>query len=279
MTAAASSAGLRAHRALRMLVALAFATLAAARPAPAQDRAFDHSQLDRSLRSFVLDGLVDYDAFARSRGFARYLSQLAAFDPSRMRRGDQIAFWINAYNAYTIQLVNEHGERKSIRNIDRTFGIFAGNGPWREKIAVVAGRRYSLDDIEQEILRKRFGEPRVHFALVCAALGCPPLRSEAYVGARLDAQLDDQATRFLVRSPAKNRVDAARQIVYMSPILVEFHDYIDDFGGSEKTVAAFMARYYPPGPERSLLQAGGFSVERTPYDWGLNKRPPARPRR
>ncbi len=277
MSAVASPA---VRRAIRAVGPLAIAILLLAPPSPAQSRPFDHSQLDRSLHAFVADGLVDYDAFARSRGFARYLAQLAAYDPSRMRRDDQIAFWINAYNAYTIQLVNAHGERESIRNIDKTFGLVSGNGPWREKIAVVGGRRYSLDDIEQEILRTRFRDPRVHFALVCAALGCPPLRSEAYVGERLDAQLDDQATRFLVRSPAKNRVDAARQIVYLSPILVEFRDYIDDFGGSEKTVASFVARYYPPGPERALLQAGGFSVERTPYDWELNlKRPVAAGRR
>ncbi len=244
-----------------------------ASPAAVQGKSFDHALFDRELRTHVTDGLVDYDAFGRSSRFARYLAQLAAFDPAALRKDEQLAFWINAYNAYTIQLINAHGERKSIRNINKTFGIVKGFGPWREKLAVVGARAYTLDEIEQDILRRRFSEPRIHFALVCAAMGCPPLRSEAYVGTRVLHQLNDQATIFLLRSPGKNRVDAERRVVYLSPILVEFRDYIDDFGGSESAVAGFVALYYPPGPERQLLENGGFSVERTEYNWALNIRP------
>ncbi|MCU0627032.1 MAG: DUF547 domain-containing protein [Gemmatimonadaceae bacterium] len=236
-----------------------------------QDRTVDHSAFDRLLRAHVRDGLVDYDAFARDAAFRDYLARLAATDPATLGRDEQLALWINAYNAYTIQLINKHAERESIRNINKTFGVVKAYGPWREKLAVVGGRAYGLDEIEQDIVRRRYGEPRIHFALVCAAMGCPPLRSEAYTGARLDAQLDDQARIFLLRSPTKNRVDVATRTVHLSPIFTEFRDYIKDFGGSEAAVGRYIARWFPAGAERQLLESGRFRVVTTVYDWRLNK--------
>lgn len=241
----------------------------AAAPLHAQAAGFDHGAFDALLKAHVHNGLVDYDAFANSAEFKSYLGRLAATDPATLGRADQLAFWIDAYNAYTIALINAHHERGSIRNINKTFGI-KGYGPWKEKIAKVGGTAYGLDDIEQGIIRKRYHEPRIHFALVCAAIGCPPLRSEAYTGAQLDAQLDDQARRFLLHSPSKNRVDVATKTVYLSPIFVEFRDYIKDFGGSEASVGRFVAHYYPAGPEKTLLEGGDFKVVKTDYDWTLN---------
>ncbi len=244
---------------------------AAAVPVAAQGRAFDHSAFDALLRAHVRDGLVDYDAFKNAPEFKGYLDRLNAADPASLGRAEQLALWINAYNAYTIQLVNKHGERRSIRNINKSFGgLVKAYGPWREKLADVGGRRYGLDEIEQDVLRKRYQEPRIHFALVCAAMGCPPLRSEAYTGARLDAQLDEQARAFVLRSPTKNRVDVAARTVHLSPIFVGFRDYIKDFGGSEAAVGRYVARYFPAGPERQLLESGRFRVEKTDYDWALN---------
>jgi hypothetical protein len=238
--------------------------------ARAQARTFDHSAFDALLRAHVRDGLVDYDAFRDAPAFKAYLDRLNAADPESLGRAEQLALWINAYNAYTIRLINKHGERRSIRNINKSFGMVKAYGPWQEKLAGVGGRAYGLDEIEQGIIRKRFQEPRIHFALVCAAMGCPPLRGEAYTGARLDAQLDDQARAFLLRSPAKNRVDVANRTVHLSPIFVGFRDYIQDFGGSEAAVGRYVARYFPPGPERALLESGDFKVVKTGYDWTLN---------
>ena len=245
-------------------------------PVRAQLKSFDHRTFDALLRANVVKGMVDYDAFSASPEFARYLGQLSAFDPAALSRDDQLAFWINAYNAYTIQLVNSHHERQSIRNINKSFGFVRGFGPWRQKLAVVGGHAWSLDEIEQDIIRKRFGEPRIHFALVCAAMGCPPLRSEAYTGARLEEELDDQARLFILAAPTKNRVDVATRTVFLSPIFVEFRDYITDFGGAEAAVGQFIARYYPAGPERDLLMSGDFTVEKTSYDWQLNSQANAR---
>ena len=233
-------------------------------------QAFDHSAFDRLLREHVTQGLVDYDAFDRSPEFRGYLARLAAFDPASLPRDDQLAFWINAYNAYTIRLITAHHERESIRNIDKSLGVLKLYGPWKEKLAVVGAQAYGLDEIEQDVIRSHFREPRIHFALVCAAMGCPPLRSEAYVGGRLGAQLDDQARMFLLASPAKNRIDVATRTVYLSPIFVKFRDYIRDFGGSPAAVGRYVARYVPAGAARDLLESGRFRVVATPYDWTLN---------
>ena len=133
--------------------------------------------------------MVDYDAF-KGPDFKAYLASL---DKARSRDAstprERLAYWINVYNAYTIELINEHRERDSIRNINKIAGHRKANGPWHEKLVKAGGKVYHLDNVEHDIIRKQWNEPRIHFALVCAAMGCPPLRSEAYTGARLEEQL------------------------------------------------------------------------------------------
>jgi hypothetical protein len=256
------------RHALRGVLTRALALLLTA-ASPGAGQGNPHEAFDRLLRGHVRDGLVDYDAFAADPSFAGYLSLLAATDPSGWPRDEQLAFWINAYNAYTIAQVNAHGERRSIRNINRTLGLVSTGGAWRERMATVGGRTFTLDEIEHDRIRPVFREPRVHFALVCAAKGCPPLRSEAYTGHRLAAQLDDQARRFLRESPARNRVDVATRTVYLSRI---FDWYGEDFAPDADGLLRWLARYWPEGPERALLAAGKARVVWTPYDWSLNRR-------
>jgi hypothetical protein len=254
---------------MRHLAPLLAAALLAA---PLSAQSFDHALFDGMLHRHVVGGMVDYDAFATSPEFPRYLDLLARIDPATLPRDEQLAFWINAYNAYTIALINQHGERRSIRNINKSLGLIKGYGPWNERLAVVGGAAYGLDHIEQRIIRPRFQEPRIHFALVCAAKGCPPLRSEAYTGARLEAQLEDQARVFLRESPTKNRVDLATRTVYVSNVF-SFRDYERDFGGSKAGVARFIARYHAEGPARELLLSGRWAKwVVTDYDWSLNSR-------
>ena len=237
---------------------------------------FDHTLLDDLLKAHVVNGMVDYDAFAHAPEFESYLGALARADPRALPRDEQLAFWINAYNAYTIRLITVHRERQSIRNINKMFGFVKASGPWKEKLAVVGGHAYGLDEIEQEIIRPRYHEPRIHYALVCAAMGCPPLRSEAYTGDHIDAQLESQGRLFLLESPAKNRVDVSTRTVYVSPILVGFRDYIKDFGGTERAVGQFLSRYYPEGTSKQLLESGDFTMKQTDYDWTLNSQENAR---
>lgn len=227
----------------------------------------DHTPFDRMLTAWVTDGMVDYDAFAASPEFRAYLAALAAASPDRMARADQLAYWINVYNAYTIELINSRRERRSIRDINKRFGI-TFKSPWAEPIVKAGGRTLTLDDVEHTIIRPTYKDPRIHVALVCAAKGCPPLRSEAFVGARLDAQLDDQARRFLAQT-SKNRIDVSARTVYGSPI---FTWYRGDFGGTLAGVGAFWATYVPAGPARDLLHSGTFRWVDTDYDWTLNAR-------
>jgi hypothetical protein len=260
----------RVHRGAARLCLSLLATLVvgALRPLPAQ--AVDHGPFDALLAAHVRDGLVDYDAFAAAPGFSRYLEQLARADLSRLSRAEQLALWINAYNAYTIAQINAHGERQSIRNINRALGVLSTGGAWRERMATVAGERLTLDEIEHAKIRPVFKEPRIHFALVCAARGCPPLRSEAYDAARLEAQLEAQAVRFLRQSPAKNRVDVSEGTVYLSRI---FDWYGRDFAPSRTELLRSLAAWWPEGPERTLLNSGRARVVWTDYDWTLNAQP------
>jgi len=248
-------------------VVLMLSTFGAA-PAASQATSYDHSLFDRLLKAHVsAEGMVDYDAFARAPAFDRYLDRLASADVESLPRDEQLALWINAYNAYTIRLINDHGERRSIRRIGRTLGLVQTGGAWRIRMAAVGGQTYTLDEIEHEIIRPRFQEPRIHFALVCAAMGCPPLRREAYTGVRLDAQLDDQARRFLLRDREKNRIDVESRTLYLSRI---FDWYAEDFGGSRDAIGRYVAGFLPPGPERDMLRSTIFQIRHTDYDWTLN---------
>jgi len=233
---------------------------------------FDHSAFDALLHRNVVNGMVDYDAFKAAPEFQRYLTALAKADPAALDDKDRLAYWINVYNAYTIELINAHQERTSIRNINKTLGI-AGKGPWHEMLVKAGGQVYHLDNVEHDIIRKQWKEPRIHFALVCAAMSCPPLRSEAYTGPKLDEQLADQARKFL-GTPAKNRVDVKTATVYGSPIFASY--YRDDFGSSDAAIGSYLAQFYPDGPEKQLLLSGRFKLVATDYDWTLNSQEQAR---
>ena len=271
-----------------LLIALSFVPMLARRlrwiaatglllsvPTMASTQAVDHSPFDAMLRAHVREGMVDYESFAGNPRFRDYLAALDRATPAALPAPDQLAYWINVYNAYTIELIISRGERRSIRNINKVLGVPL-RSPWAEPIVKAGGRVLTLDDVEHQIIRPQFNDPRIHVALVCAAMGCPPLRSEAYDGARLDAQLDDQARRFLAQR-TKNRVDVATRTVYGSPI---FRWYREDFGGNFSGVGAFWARYLPEGSARAVLASGEFRWVDTEYDWSLNavsKERPAAP--
>ena len=247
---------------------LALAAVPLALHAQMDTRGTDHTVFNDLLAAHVdASGMVDYDAFAASPGFDAYLADLAQADLAGMSEPDRLALWINAYNAYTIELIIQHEERESIRNINKSLGFLRGKGPWSERMATVAGEVWTLDEIEHEIIRVRFDEPRIHFAVVCAAIGCPPLRAEAYSGERLDEQLEDQARRFIVHTPEKNRVDIAEGELHLSPI---FDWYREDFPEGDRGLGRYLAQFFPPGPERTFLEAGDFDIQHTDYDWDLN---------
>jgi hypothetical protein len=246
---------------------LATADTASAAVAAAGDR--EHAAWTSLLRRYVSDGLVDYAALKRGRpeldGYLRSLESVERSELEAWPRADQLAFWINAYNAYTVRLVLDHYPLRSIRSI----GFLPGSAFKRKFIPLdrVAGGKLSLDDIEHRILRERFHEPRIHFAIVCASRSCPVLRDEAYRGRDLDAQLDDAARAFL-RDPARNRYDPASRTLSLSSIFKWFRD---DFEAAAGTLAGYVA-LYADEPTAEALRCGSVRVEFLDYDWSLNGR-------
>ncbi len=258
--------------------------------APAAAQSFDHAAFDTVLATYVEASRADYAALQADRALLdRYIAQLAAVSAAEFERWsepEQIAYLINAYNAYTIETVLDHYPIKgsgffkkltapkrfafpsnSIRHID---GVFDGIRH------TVAGRQLTLDGIEHETLRANYNEPRIHFALVCAAVSCPPLRTEAYTGDRLNEQLDDQGRAFL-NDPRLNRFELETRQVHLSKIFDWFGDDFRGFAGGsgypggEKIagVLAFVSRYLSDRVQRFLAE-GDYEVRFLDYDWTLN---------
>lgn len=217
-----------------------------------------HAPFTALLQKYVDgDGRVAYRDLAANDAAAldAYLQTLATADPATLPPAGQIAFWINAYNARVLRGVLDGYSAEGLFGRKRFFSFYS---------FPLAGQTRTLEDIEHEILRKQFAEPRIHFALVCASTSCPVLRREAYDGARLDAQLDEQTRAFLA-DPRRNRISAANP-VGLSQI---FKWFAEDFDKAAGSVAAYVGRWMPlPAEPR---------VEYLDYDWTLNAQPGQRP--
>ena len=215
-------------------------------------------------------GSVAYKAIkADPRELDRYLATLARTDPASLSEQGQLAYWINAYNAFTVKLILDHYPIKSIRDIRK---------PWDQALWTAGGKIYSLNDIEHEILRKRFMEPRIHFAIVCASIGCPSLWNHAYREACLDTELDEAAKRFLGSDKhfdvtTEERFLGGQNVVLkMSSI---FKWFKEDFTDDGKTTLQRFVLPYVDKPSKSLIQSEGdrVDIKFLDYDWNLNDRP------
>ena len=231
----------------------------------------DHSAWDRLLKTYVkpgADGInrVNYSAFKRDGHTAlkAYIGSLQSVDPNALDPSAQFAFYVNLYNAKTIDIVLDHYPVKSIKDISLGGHLLASltGGPWKAKVVKVNGTELSLDDIEHGILRTRFRDPRIHYAVNCASVGCPNLSNEAYTGAKLDAQLDTSAHNY-VNSPRGFRFDG--QALVASSIYKWFKD---DFGGSDQGVLKHALKYADPDLGAKLKTAR--SISGFEYDWSLN---------
>ena len=228
----------------------------------------DHSRFTQVLSRFVDDeGAVDYAGLKATDGelLASYLRRLAATDPTSLDRDARLAFWLNAYNALTLTLIVEHHPVENIWAVTPGPAAPKDNSPFELDVGTVGDTVRTLDEIEHEIIRPRFEEPRIHFALVCAATSCPPLRREAYTGPRLDAQLEEQ-TRIFLHDTAKNRIPAGEGRIALSRILKW---YGQDFGASTEDLQRFMAPYFD-GAVQEKLRRAAYDVTFLPYDWSLN---------
>ena len=229
----------------------------------------DHSPWSRLLKQYVdQDGMVKYAAWKASEtdrtALKEYLAALGQADPeAKTTKEGKLAFWINAYNALTVHGILEVYPTSSIRN--HTAKLF-GYNIWKDLLLPVGDKKYSLDAIEHQVLRK-LGEPRIHFTIVCASIGCPRLRNEAYTPAKLEAQLADNTRDFFGRS--KNlQVDLANRRVRVSSI---FDWFGKDFASTPQKALASLADYMPDEATRRLVASEDFSVSYLDYDWSLNK--------
>jgi len=243
---------------VRNLIPLALvATLLA--PGVTAAQGFDHGPLDTLLRANVHADTVDYAALAKSAELRAYVAALGKTDPATLPdRASRLAFWINAYNAFTITgVLGYYPGITSVAKMKPDFGFF------KDARFVVGGKKLSLNQIENEIIRPRFHDPRVHAALNCASVSCPPLAPHAFTAAKLESQLDARMRAF-VRDPKRNHVDPAAGPVRVSPI---FKWYAEDFkprGGA----AAFIAGYLD-GPSADAVRKTA-KLEFLEYDWALN---------
>ena len=227
----------------------------------------DHAPLTALLAKYVDgDGFVDYRGWHASAAdraaLLDYLKSLSRADPAKpAAKSAKLAFWINAYNALTLEGILRVYPTDSIRN--HTAKLF-GYNIWEDLPLWVGDRGYSLDTIEHQILRK-LGEPRIHFAIVCASVGCPTLRREAFTAEKLDGQLSDQARDFFAR-PKHFTFDPATRTATLSKILDWFGE---DFGDSP---GAIMRRIKPylPVEMREPATAAGVTLRYREYDWSLN---------
>ena len=205
-------------------------------------------------------GMVDYKAFLKDREqLKNYLQLLEENPPSEQwSEAEKLAYWINAYNAYTIDLVLEHYPLKSIKDIGSIIQIPFVNSPWDIKFIEIGGKQYDLNNIEHNIIREEFEEPRIHFALVCAAVSCPKLRREAYTAKELEAQLEEQTKAFLAK-PERNKIGSKG--VKISKL---FDWYQGDFT-KEGSLIDFLNQYAP------VQIKEGAEIDYMEYDWRLNE--------
>ena len=263
--------------------ALLAAGVALALPAAHGQPVFDHSHAAWSalLKKHVvlIDGgkasQLRYAGMAQDRGALKaYLGALASVNAAAFdtfSKPQQMAFLINAYNAHTVELIlTRYPKLASIKDLGSLI-----QSPWKKKIVPLLGATLSLDGIEHDMLRQRgrYDDPRIHFAANCASIGCPPLREEAYVAERLDAQLDEQALRFM-SDRSRNRWNAANARLEVSQI---FDWYGEDFKLGHRGItspAAFYARFadqLADAPEdRKRIRNQSVSVAYLDYDWKLN---------
>ena len=275
-----------------LLLAAGFLWLAGCTEAPPPSTVpFDHEHrlLDQVLQKHVENGLVNYRALqADPETLDRYLQALAGVDPKAYEnwtRPRKLAFWINAYNAYTLRVILDHypvtrsifadplrrHPADSIRQIPGVWG-------WRKW--PVMGGKFTLDQMEHSILRQELKEPRIHFVIVCASIGCPLLESRAFDAEHLEARLDQAAVNYLYHG-RRVQIDRAGNAVRLPQIMNWF---AEDFVPDPQT-AGFFERYpreaigplawvyrYANAADREFMRQGKFELVYLEYDWALNDR-------
>lgn len=227
----------------------------------------DHSDWDRMLRKYVdQNGQVNYTGWWQSRAdqaaLDQYLNRLSLGKPAGSSKAGQLAFWINAYNAVTVRGILDVYPTTSIRNHTSKL---VGFNIWKDLYLYVDGGKYSLDSIEHKLLRK-MNEPRIHFAIVCASIGCPRLMNNAYQPATIDRQLHINAVDFFSR-PQNLQYQSASNTLQLSSLLSWFQS---DFGRDQAAMLRTIQQWITDPNAQRAAASGRASVKFLGYDWNLN---------
>jgi hypothetical protein len=240
----------------------------------AVDRSFNYDDYSNVLQTYVNEsGLVNYQQLQANRqSLDRFIAAIAAIPPATYQGWDEntkLAFLINAYNALTLQsIIDRDLLPDSIKDIP---------GVWNRREFNVAGEAKTLDNIEHYTIRKDFNEPRIHVALVCAAISCPPLLNEPYLPEKLNEQLNDRVKKF-INSPHGFKLDRTQNRVELSSIYKWYgEDWISSYGvddrftgrDKERAVLNFLSQYLST-EDRKYLEAGNYKIDYLDYDWSLN---------
>ena len=261
-------------------LAAAVALVGCSHSAPAGTQtSLDYGPYRITLTTYVSeDGLVDYAGLKTNQeAFDRFVAQLpdlsrATYD--QWTRAEQLAFWMNTYNALTLKAVLDHYPIKSIKDIGSAL-----KSVWDKLTFKVMGDSLTLNQIEHKILRAQFKDPRIHMAINCASIGCPPLANEPLQAERLDEQFKRLTERFLA-TPSNFNIDRSSEVVYVSSLFKWFGDdfvgkYGDEFKRSgfrekENAVLNYIGLHLNPA-DQAFLRRNRFKVKYLDYDWGLNK--------
>lgn len=222
-----------------------------------------HDSFDQMLNAYVKDGVVNYPKFQKDSRFDAYLDFIAHAKPRTLAtEEEQLAFWINAYNALSIKGILDG---KSPKSTFGRYGFFIGTK------YEVAGEKISLNTLEKKVIIP-YGEPRIHFAIVCASASCPKLTSEAYTAEKLDQQLTDNAIDFL-NNTKKNQINLDSKVIKVSKIF----DWFDkDFADHSGSVQQYIAQFIQDDALKTKLSDKAYKVKHLKYDWSLNGIAPAK---
>jgi hypothetical protein len=230
----------------------------------------DHQLFTDVLKKYVKNGLVDYKNLKGNKIFDKYLTQLSNTIPDKFNRDEKLTFWINAYNAFTLQVVTENYPIESITDLHtggKIIGYLLGKTVWDKEFITINDKKYSLNDIEHKILRK-MDEPRIHFSIVCASISCPELSNEAVETNTLERQLESQTSKFL-KDKTRNSFDLKNRQANISEI---FNWFDEDFGDSDENVLKFISKYVPKNISEDIKSnISKWEISYNDYNWNLNE--------
>jgi hypothetical protein len=236
-----------------------------------QASAAGNELLTNLLSRYVSEGKTNYTDLCKDGDLNAYIEQLSAADPKAIGDDkDRFAFWLNVYNAYSLKAICNKYPIKSVNDLNfggLVFSVLVKKSVWDRPFVMVGHKPYTLRQVDHEILRPIFKDPRIQFAIACGAVGCAASRSEAYEGATLDSQLDDQTKKF-INDPRLNAFDKDKMTAEISPL---FNWSRKDFGKNEAELLVYIAYYLPADVAEAIRRnPAAWKVKYNAYDLTLN---------